>query len=488
MGIKVEWSALVKEDPGLITVLPTDTVWPDPAYPRFGVILSDQTATMQQMNFSAAGQVITTGQQLRARIIAKFVKENLGYGGEHLVLLWDKPWKTCFRKDMYSSKRYVVPAASDEPPRGKIRGVDGRFYYPHEAPLPLFDPATNAGVKPADLITDGHMYPLPQLLSAPWTKAGLAAFICRTLWDFAAGREEHIVFDTPFLEGDDLADGQLKCNKSDCQLCPRSQIPRHSEADVLFHFHILHLHKSLAAPNFLVRGTNDRDLLVVLSFPHQPQVAEQVWWCKGTNKYAMAASGKWTKPGPLTGSPVACNEFVPMQRVVQLLGGKNRALVMTRLLGFFLLGADYCNTPHGLTSPGVYRALMAGCIPFVYGGQTPTQLSLHVKEFHYFVQHAKSESPRCRTQLETKNLLECTLRAFYSLAYYTGFHRDFHPDEKGVPVGPDVQQFGFTDNTFQPKTTWSSLFSPMLRPVMASTAASKTIVIHSSGDSEMTGP
>lgn len=480
MGINAEWSAFIKKDAQLITVVPQDAVWPDPAFPNFSVILSDQTATMQQMNFKTVGTVITSGIEMRRRVIAKFVKENLQFQAEHIVLLWDKPWKTKFRTEMYSTKRYVVPSEIATVPKGKTRGEDGRFYYPHEAPLPKYNSVTNAGVKECDLITDTHMYPLSQMLSAAWTKANLAAFIFNVLWDFAASRPEHIVFDSPFLNGDILADGKVKCNKAACAICATSNIPRHSEADVLFHFHIKYLNSVLPQKTkFLVRGTNDRDLLVVLAFPLQVDLANNVWWCKGSNGYGMGPSGAWVKwiaPGVNIGACVQCNEFVSMGRFVKMMGGSNQALLLTRLTGLFLLGADYCTTPRGLTCPGLFKSLMETTIPFVYLENTQS-LMLHVKEFHYFLQHAKTESPRCRTQLNIENLLENTLRAIYSLAYYTGFHRNFLPEEIGTPVGPDIEQYGFHEGSFQPEVAWITSFRPLLNPVLASAATSLRIII-----------
>jgi len=469
MGIKVEWPKLVEKDPGLIRVLPVDTVWEeDPTKPKFSVVLSDQTASVQQMNFSGSGQVITSGLEFRKRILRKFVNENLGFGAQHLVLLWDKSGNASARRiEMYSQKRYQVPEANKAVPKGKIRGWDGRFYHPAQAPLPKYDAATGFGVKPSDVITEAHMHPLPQLLSASWTKNIVAGFICRCLWDYAQGRSEHVIFDTPFVEGDQVCDGQRKCNQAHCVICPGADIPRHAESDLLYLFHIRHLAGYVApASSFLARGSNDRDLLVVLAFPFDQGLADRVWWCKGTGSYGMSPHGKWVVPGPLTGKPMPCNEFVIMKRFSALLGGKDNTMLLSRLFALFYFGGDYCDTPKGLTANGLFTALFTCKRPFITC-PSDTSFELSVQALHYFVQIARDASTRCRTQLDTENLLKSSLDAFYSLAYYTAFHPCFAPTDLSLSVGPDLSQFGYRDGTYTPEPTLLDLFSPMLRPALA---------------------
>jgi len=338
MGIGIEWKNLLGQDPQLITVLPTDTEWvEDKTKPRFGAVLCDQTASVQQMNFAGCGQIITSGQEFERRIINKFLKDNLNYGAEHIVLLWDKPWPSLRRAEMYEQKRYSVPASDKTLPPGKIRGIDGRFYYPAQAPLPQFDESTGYGVKPIELITASKMYPLPQLLNAAWTKTQVAGFICKCLWTFAQSRPEHIVFDTPFLAGDQLCDGQMKCNKENCVICPDAKIPRHAEADVLYLFHIRHLSQIIPPTSFfMARGSTDRDLLVVLSFPFDQGISDRIWWCKGSGAYAMSPTGNYIKPGKNTGKPITCNEFVKMKRAVHLFGVIKNYFYHDFSLSFFL--------------------------------------------------------------------------------------------------------------------------------------------------------
>jgi hypothetical protein len=477
MGIKVEWPKLVEKDPNLLVVLPVDTVWvEDPTKPKFSVVLSDQTASVQQMNFSGSGQVITSGAEFRRRILRKFINENLGYGADHIVLMWDKSSNASPRRiEMYSKKRYQVPLSSKPVPKGKIRGWDGRFYAPAQAPIPKYDETTAFGVKPSQVITESHMYPLPQLLNASWTKNIVAGFICKCLWDYAAGRSEHMIFDTPFVEGDPLCDGQRRCNQPNCIICPDAPIPRHAESDLLYLFHIRHLAGYVPpSTSFLARGSNDRDLLVVLAFPFEQGLVDRVWWCKGTGSYAISSHGTWVTPGPLTGKPMPCNEFVKMKRFVSLLGGKDNTMLLSRLFVLFFFGGDYCDTPKGLTPNGLFTALFAFKRPFIIHSNDTT-LTLSIQPLHYFVQMAHDASVRCRSQLDTENLLKSSLDAFYSLAYYTAFHPCFPPTDLSTSVGPDLTQFGYTQGIYHPEPTLLDVFRPMLRPALAGTQESQSI-------------
>jgi hypothetical protein len=468
MGIGVEWKKLLTQDPALITVLPTDTEWvDDKSKPRFGVVLCDQTASVQQMNFAGCGQVISSGSEFERRIISKFVKDNLKYGAQHVVLLWDKPWPSVRRAEMYAQKRYTVPSSEKPVPPGKVRGVDGRFYHPAQAPLPKYDDTTGHGVKPVELITASKMYPLPQLLNAAWTKTEVAGFICKCLWTFAQGRDEHIVFDTPFLVGDALCDGQMKCNKDNCEICPDAKIPRHAEADVLYLFHIRHL-ATFVPPTacFMARGSNDRDLLVVLSFPFDEGLSDRVWWCKGSGGYAMSPAGQWVVPGKNTGKPVTCNEYVLMKRVTTMFGGANKELLLSRLMTIFFFGGDYCETPKGLTSTGLALAFF-NCKHPIIQHSGPNTLQVATSALHNFVQYARDGSQRCRTQLDVANLMKNTQDAFYSLVYYTGFHSEFDPKETASCVGPDLTQFGYGETGHVIDPLLAKLFAPMLRPALS---------------------
>ena len=467
MGIGIEWKNLLGQDPQLITVLPTDTEWvEDKTKPRFGAVLCDQTASVQQMNFAGCGQIITSGQEFERRIINKFSKDNLNYGAEHIVLLWDKPWPSLRRAEMYAQKRYTVPASDKALPPGKIRGIDGRFYYPAQAPLPQFDESTGYGVKPIELITASKMYPLPQLLNAAWTKTQVAGFICKCLWTFAQSRPEHIVFDTPFLAGDQLCDGQMKCNKENCTICPDAKIPRHAEADVLYLFHIRHLSQIIPPSSFfMARGSTDRDLLVVLSFPFDQGISDRIWWCKGSGAYAMSPTGNYIKPGKNTGKPITCNEFIKMKRAVHLFGGNNQELLLSRLFTIFFFGGDYCATPTGLTSTGLFKAFFDCKNPIIEHSNSST-LKLSTPALHKFIQYARDGSQRCRTQLDTANLLKNTQDALYSLAYYTGFHSEFDPKKVDSSVGPDLTQFGYGKDGYILDPVLAKLFTPMLRPAL----------------------
>lgn len=510
MGVKIEWSTLIGKDARLVTVLPADTVWPDPRFPRMDIVLSDQTASVQHMNFTGCGSIYTSGMEFRRRLLHKFVRENLIYHPHTLVLLWDKPWTTPRRAEMYATKRYAVPDMKQAPPNGKIRACDGRFYHPTMAPLPRFNEETGLGVKAEHVITETHMYPLPQLLASSWTKILLAQFICHSLWDMALGRPEHFIFDTPMVDGDDLCDGTVKCNRGptcvDCfgaengaeQLCDSfSDVPRHGEADLLFLFHIRRLFQRSALAeggSFLVRGTNDRDLLAVLAFPFEPKLAERVWWCKGTNSYGMSSHGEWVKPSLLTGEPVSCHEYVSMRRVVELMSGQvdrslpgqvDRSLpdrigaedislplipvtsvLLTRLMLMFFFGGDYCECPKGLTASALSSSLFEQQNAIVVQLDEKT-LGLNVAELHYFIQNTSVKSNRCKSRLEAGNLLKCTLDAFYSLCYYTGFH-NIHGGGIGIAVGPEVADFGYTgaDSSYVEKKELVQLFEPLLRPVL----------------------
>ena len=506
MGVKIEWATLLKQDPRLLTVLPVDTIWPDPRFPRMDIVLSDQTASVQHMNFTGCGTIYTSGAEFRRRLLHKFTRENLIYHPHTLVLLWDKPWTTPRRAEMYAMKRYMVPEMSTPVPVGKIRACDGRFYHPTMAPLPRFNSETGLGLKPENAITEDHMYPLPQLLAASWTKVLLAQFICHSLWDMALGRSEHFIFDTPMVEGDELCDGTVKCNRGpDCKECYGdieirkhqgfSMVPRHGEADLLFLFHIRRLFQRgdlLEGGSFLVRGTNDRDLLAVLAFPFEAHLADRIWWCKGTNSYGMSPYGEWIKPSLLTGEPVSCHEYVSMRRVVNVMSEGGRvdrylegglsmddedislplipvgSVLLTRLMLMFFYGGDYCECPKGLTATALNAGLFEQTAAIVVQ-LDETTLGVNLRELHYFIQNANAKSNRCKTRLDASNLLKCTLDALYSLCYYTGFHA-IRSDEIGVAVGPLVKDFGYTGENamYVENKDFLTLFEPMLRPILAS--------------------
>lgn len=471
MGIKIEWAKLLERDPKLLTILPTDTVWEnDPSKPKFSVVLSDQTATMQQMNFANSGQLLTSGVVFRGRILKKFIADHLHYHSDHIVLLWDKSCNASERRiQMYSEKRYQVPDGAKAVPKGKVRGFDGRFYYPHQAPIPKFNEETGFGVKREQIITESNMYPLPQLLNASWTKNVVAQFICKSLWDFAIGRSEHIIFDTPLVDGDDLCDGQMKCNQPNCFICPLANVPRHAESDLLFLFHIRHL-ASVVPPTtkFLVRGSNDRDLFVVLSFPYDQGLHDRIWWCKGTNDYGISPSGEWVHPGALTGKPKPCHEFLQMKRFVAMMGGPQNEMLLTRLFLLFFFGGDYCETPKGLTSTALFNSLFSFQRPIITCTNQAT-LTLNVQAFHYYTQFTRDLSTRSRSILDPDNLQKCTMDAFYSLAYYTAFHQDFASTDLQSPVGPTI-------TSFDCNPSHADLFKTMLRPAMATNNTSSTIV------------
>ena len=470
MGIKIEWQKLLEKNPKLLTVFPTDTVWEnDPSKPDFSVVLSDQTASMQQMNFSNCGLVLTSGALFKERIIKKFAAEHLRYHADHIILLWDKSCNASDRRiQMYSEKRYQVPDAAKAVPKGKIRGYDGRFYYPHQAPIPKHDPETGFGVKREHIITESHMHPLPQLLNASWTKNVVAEYICKSLWDFAAGRPEHIVFDTPLVHGDDFCNGQMKCNQPSCVICPMANVPRHAESDLLYLFHIRHLATVVpASTKFLVRGSNDRDLFVVLSFPFDQGLHNRIWWCKGTNDYGISPTGEWVKPGPFTGKPKPCHEFLEMKRFVAMIGGPNNDMLLTRLFLLFFFGGDYCETPKGLTQTALFDSLFSFKRPIItHSGQDT--LALNIAALHYYTQFTRDLSTRSRSTLEAGNLHKCTMDAFYSLAYYTAFHKDFELTDLESPVGPDLE-------SFECNPTYADLFQNMLRPAVAAHAPVSTI-------------
>lgn len=476
MGVKVEWPLLFKADPRILTVLPTDTIWPDPRFPRMDIILSDQTASVQSMNFTGCGNVYTSGFEFRRRLLLKFCRENLSYHAHTLVLLWDKPWTTPRRAEMYALKRYAVPEVDVPVPVGKVRACDGRFYHPGSAPIPRFNPETGLGMKRSDVITETSMEPLPQLLASSWTKLVLAEFICKSLWEFAQSRPEHFIFDTPMVEGDELCDGTVKCNKgSECVECygPEkikiNEIARHGEADVLFLFHIRRLYANQALKDggsFLVRGTNDRDLLAVLAIP---DLADRIIWCKGTNNYAMSPSGEWEKPGALTGDPIPCHEYISMARVVKLFSSDGLVnMLFTRLMLLFFYGGDYCECPKGITATALNATVFSPLEPIVLVVNATT-LALDITALHYFIQNAVGRSVRCKSRLEASNLLKCTLDAFFSLCYYTGFHCDFSHVGVGVPVGPNVLEFGYTGPgwKYEEKPDLLALFKPLVEPVLA---------------------
>jgi hypothetical protein len=480
MGIKIDWKKLALHDPKLILVLPVETVWvEDPTLPRFGAVLCDMTATMQQMNFTGCGQSITSGAEFERRIIKKIVSDNLRFGAEHIALLWDKPWTTQRRAEMYAKKRYTIPAAFKEPPAGKIRAHDGRFYAPSQAPLPQFDPSTNFGVKAADVITKEKMYPLPQLLNAAWTKVQVAAFMCRCLWEFAKDRPEHIMFDTPFLKDDPLCDGLLKCNHAACQLCPAANIPRHGEADLLYLYHIRHLAKLLpVTSHFMARGSNDRDLLVVLAFPFDIALANRIWWCKGTGQYAIAPSGKYVLAGKTTGLPQLCHEFIRMKKVVTMFAGENNKLLLTRLFLLFFFGGDYCETPNGITETGLFKSLFACQMPIITLDDESAGQSLHLNTsaLHRFIQHAKDGSIRSRSLLTAENLLKTTYDAFYSLAYYTACHKEFSNSDVKSQIGPDLSCFSYNTAGYVLNKEVLELFKPMMLPFITSRAENSNFI------------
>jgi hypothetical protein len=328
-------------------------------------------------------------------------------------------------------------------------------------------------VKADQVITASRMYPLPQLLNAAWTKVQVAVFMCRVLWKFAQTRDEHIVFDTPYLAGDPLCDGQMKCNKSDCVLCPDANIPRHAEADVLFLFHIRHLAGLMSEKEFfMVRGSNDRDLLVVLSCPFDQGLTDRIWWCKGSGSYAMSPQGTWVAPGKLTGQPLPCHEYIVLKEFVRLLG---RTHLLSKLFLLFFFGADYCETPKGLTSTGLFKAFFE-CQLAIVEQKNSSTLHVSLTELHKFIQLARDGSQRCRTQLNAENLLKSALDAFYSLAYYTAFHAEFAPKTVDAGVGPDLNQFGYGSEGYAPAPELTALFAPMLRPILASATSSNQLV------------
>jgi len=517
MGVKMEWSTLLARDPRLLTILPVDSIWPDPRFPRMDIVLSDQTASVQHMNFTGCGTIYTSGAEFRRRLLNKFARENLSYRPHTLVLLWDKPWTTPRRAEMYALKRYAVPDLATPVPVGKIRACDGRFYHPTMAPLPRFNPVTGLGLKPELAITEDHMYPLPQLLASSWTKVLLAQFICHCLWDMALGRPEHFLFDTPMVDGDSLCDGTVKCNRGPtCEECYGasaetgdtskslngfSTIPRHGEADLLFLFHIRRLHARgdlKDGGSFLVRGTNDRDLLAVLAFPFEPFLADRTWWCKGTNSYGMSAQGLWVKPSLVTGEPVSCHEYVSMRRLVELMSWVQvdrclapassesslpilvapTSILLTRLMLMFFYGGDYCECPKGITATALNGTLFEQQIPIVVQ-LSKTTLGLNVTELHYFIQNASAKSSRCKTRLDKHNLLKCTLDAFYSLCYYTGFYA--HRSEIGIAVGPNVVDFCYTgaDFSYSERNDLLALFEPLVQPVLANGTSTNPFLVFS---------
>jgi hypothetical protein len=288
---------------------------------------------------------------------------------------------------------------------------------------------------------------------------------------------------------------QSEQSKENSQKNSFSDVPRHGEADLLFLFHIRRLFQRSALAeggSFLVRGTNDRDLLAVLAFPFEPNLAERVWWCKGTNSYGMSSHGEWVKPSLLTGEPVSCHEYVSMRRVFELMGGQvdrslpgqvDRSLcigaedislplipvtsvLLTRLMLMFFFGGDYCECPKGLTASALSSSLFEQQNAIVVQLDART-LGLNVAELHYFIQNTSVKSNRCKSRLEAGNLLKCTLDAFYSLCYYTGFH-NIHCGGIGIAVGPDVADFGYTgvDSSYVEKKELVQLFEPLLRPVL----------------------
>jgi hypothetical protein len=477
MGIKLEWPVLYAKDATLLTVLPVDTVWPDPNLPRMEIVLSDQTASVQHMNFTGCGDIYTSGFEFRTRLLKKFVRENLVYKPHTLILLWDKPWTTPRRQEMYSKKRYHVPDPAEPVPSGKVRGVDGRIYRPGHEPLPAFNPLTGLGLKAELAITETKMEPLPQLLASSWTKIVLAQFICHSLWDFAVGREEHFIFDTPMVEGDWLCTGGIRCNRPECESCPLLNVnmPRHGEADLLFLYHIRASRLQLSPEGrFLVRGTNDRDLLAVLSFPLDPGLSDLVWWCKGTNNYGMSARGTWEKPGPLTGAPTNCHEYISMAKVVGLFGGAD--LLLTRLMILFLFGGDYCDIPRGFTAAGLAHALFTQGVSFLSfkeGGDEGGEegegvdkkgLVLDMVELRHFVALARERSSKCRTKVVLNDLVKCVLDAVYSVAYYTGMYGEV---AMGQPVGPILSSFGYgPDFVFKERDEWRELFRDLDKPLV----------------------
>ena len=478
MGIKHEWDQLLQRCPAIMTIEPTDTTHGR----AYACILSDQTASARAMDFSGNERVFTTGDIFADRIIKKFILENMNYAGysglpKTFILLWDKPWNTPRRAEMYTDKRYRLPDPSTPVPYGKVRGCDGRFYAPTKAPLPKFDPATGYGLKPELAITSAKMYPLSQLLAASWTKTLVAQFICQTLWQFASQRDEHFIFDTPFIQDDPLCDGHIHCNQPDCTSCPFLNLPRHGEADLLFLYHIQTILPSLPPDaNLLVRGTNDRDLLAILTFPFQPNYASRITWCKGTGTYAMAPSATWEVPSSLTGKPTNCYEYINMIQIYNLFN--RNSLLLTRLYLLFFFGADYCSTPNGLTTKGLNYALYDHTLPIIY--EKNDQLGIDLNALRLFIHTAHSRSTRCKTTLNANNLLKTSLDALYSLAYYTGFF--LAPDKKsiGEPVGPSLSVFGYTP-VYTENEIWLSLFQTVLLPPALATL--ETNILYFSLDS-----
>lgn len=461
MGIKHEWIQLLQRCPAILSAEPTDITHGR----NYAAILSDQTASARAMDFSGNERVFTNGPIFADRIVKKFILENMNYTSspglpKTFILLWDKPWNTPRRLEMYNDKRYRLPDPSLPVPFGKVRGCDGRFYAPTKAPLPKFDPTTNYGLKPEEAITSTKMYPLSQLLAASWTKALVAQFICHTLYDFAAQRDEHFIFDTPFVEGDPLCDGHLHCNQPDCLSCPDLNLPRHGEADLLFYYHIKAILPTLPPDaNILVRGTNDRDLLAILAFPFQPHFADRITWCKGTGTYAMAPSGQWEEPSELTGEPTNCYEYINMGKVFSLFN--KDGILLTRLFLLFFFGADYCTTPNGLTANGLNKALYSHTLPIIY--LNDGQLGMDLNALRIFIHSARENSIRCKTKLNASNLLKCSLDALYSLAYYTGFFPSPSKILIGQPVGPALDLFGYTP-LYTENPSWLAQFEPLIQP------------------------
>lgn len=413
MGIEIHWPTLHTH--GLKPfILPVSTVWPDSKnknvsnLPIVGVVLFDWTAAAQSMNFTDFAAKVPSGHEFNKRLFGKINQEILVYNPEEICLLFDKPFYAhARRRFMYTQSRYVKPS---------------------KQPLCRYDPITQEGIRPENLITPTHMFPLSQLLATEWSKIELARYICHTFWDWAQSRPEHIVFDTPLCPDDVLCDGTIKCNKLQCSLCVHTAIiPRHCEADVLFLHHIQHLAPRHLHKKMLVGGTNDRDLLVTLSCAFNGDLAKQIIFRTHTRPYKFTPDG-WVKAAEkVIGVVEHCHEYINMGDVWLMFGGANTDLLLTRLFILFLYKSDYCAKPDGLTHKGLDYALFQQTTPFLFL-QKDQSLKLSLTQYKYFIQKAQENSIRPKTPMNAANLMRTMYDAFYCLIYYTAYHPLCEPD------------------------------------------------------------
>jgi len=233
-----------------------------------------------------------------------------------------------------------------------------------------------------------------------------------------------------------------------------ANIPACAEADVLIHYYIRYLHHHCVktpVDRILIRKTNDRDHMVILTSPLDPELAVCVLWTKRTIDYMLMPQSRQvlpkTKRGPSTGIPFErVDELIRVSALQHLMGGATGTRLWSTALAFFLTGGDYCDKGPGMTSKAIVDTALRWKQPFLVYHQldiTTGGLLLDLTEYARYITavYAASSRSHSKAARSATTLARATLDALYSVAYYSGaFAADTCPSR----TGPDIAAFGQT--------------------------------------------